>query len=931
MEKISPRYRNAFWLSLSVANAICVFVFDLYTPLGVADGVLYLTVVWFSYQLSSKRIIFTTAILCSALTIIGALFSPPGIVFESWLIVFFNRLISLVAVWSSTLCCVWLLKSHLEQEQLKISLESQIEERTRTLSVANEALRTEIEERQHISAERDRFFNGSIDLMCVVSLDGFFLRVNPAFERTLRFSTDELLRRPFLEFVHPDDREATTNEIKSLSQGVNCENFENRYLCRDGSYRWLEWSCPAPNPHESVLYAVAKDVTQRKLMQEKFKLLFEASPSALVMIDQTQKIVLVNSQAAKLFGYAAEELRGQALEIVIPERFRVPHPKFVADFLTAPQSRAMGTGRDLWGLKKNGTEFPLEIGLSPVELDDGVYVLASVLDITERLHALENIEKAKEVAEAANCAKSEFLANMSHEIRTPMNAVIGMTELVLDTELSPDQRDYLSMVQDAGESLMTIINDILDFSKIEAGKVDIEVIDFALWNVVGDTMRSLAFRAHSKGLEFAYHITQDIPEKIMGDPVRLRQVIVNLVGNAIKFTEQGEILLDISCIQQKTKGVCLRFAVTDTGMGISADKQQLIFDAFSQADTTTTRRFGGTGLGLAISSRLVSLMGGTLEVKSEVGHGSTFSFELWFSLSNSPGVPGIHVRPARLLGIEALIVDDNATNRRILEEMVRSWGMQPLLASLASEALQLLHQRVSAGKKIPLLLTDVHMPDMDGLMLVDQIRRTSSLSDMQIIVLSSGDRMSEVERCKQLAVASYLAKPILQSELLTAIEDALALGQHVSIQTAEKPEDPIRQVTPLRILLAEDGLINQKLAVTLLEKWGHHVTIANDGQAAVHAYERQPFDLILMDVQMPDMDGFEATACIRTMEQNSSRHIPIIAMTARAMKGDRERCLESGMDGYVSKPIRQRDLYQAIAPYFVASSTTETKKSTVEF
>jgi CheY-like chemotaxis protein/HPt (histidine-containing phosphotransfer) domain-containing protein len=467
---------------------------------------------------------------------------------------------------------------------------------------------------------------------------------------------------------------------------------------------------------------------------------------------------------------------------------------------------------------------------------------------------------------------------------------------------------------------MTIINDILDFSKIEAGRLEIEAVDFALWDMVGDTMKSLALRAHSKGLELAYHIDQEIPEMLVGDPIRLRQIIINLVGNAIKFTERGEVLVDVSCVAQNEGGLRLRFSVTDTGIGVSPDKQRLIFDAFSQADNSITRRFGGTGLGLSISSRLVSLMGGELELQSEEEHGSTFSFALWFARSEFRAAPSIHVQPDLLRNKDVLIVDDNATNRRILEEMVRSWGMHPLLAFSASDALQQLHQRANSGKPIPLLLTDVHMPEMDGLTLVEQIRGISQYSHLPVIVLSSGDRRIESDRCTRLAVKAHLTKPVKQSELLTAIEDALSPVRPAIDPHSKETATIVSEIAPLRVLLAEDGFTNQKLATALLTKWGHQVTVASNGREAVQAYQSRTFDLVLMDVQMPEMDGFEATAAIRALEKNTNRHIPIVAMTARAMQGDREHCLAAGMDGYVAKPIRQRDLYQEIVRFFAATA-----------
>ncbi len=738
----------------------------------------------------------------------------------------------------------------------------------------------------------------------------------------------------FKKQLHPEDYDRTFAAVDAHLQQRIPFDVEYRLRLKSGEYRWFRARGQAlwdDSGRATRMAGSITDITDRHLARERLQGAIDASPTALVKINQSRQLTLVNTQAARLFGYAPGELLGKEIEVLIPERFHAQHPANVNSFFANRATRQMGAGRDLWGRKKDGTEFPVEVGLSPLELEGETFVLAGIVDITERRRALDTISQAKEAAEASNRAKSEFLANMSHEIRTPMNAVIGMTELVLDTQLTASQREYLTMVLQGGESLMTIINDILDFSKIESGKIAIEAIDFAIWDLLGDTMKSLSLRAHSKGLELAYQISQEIPEMLVGDPIRLRQILINLVGNAIKFTEQGEVVVNVSCTEQNENGVELQFAISDTGMGIPSDKQTLIFDAFSQADSSITRRFGGTGLGLAISSRLASLMGGELVVHSEVGRGSTFSFSLWFARSQIQADSSIHVQPDLLRDKVVMIVDDNATNRRILDEMVRSWGMIPLLAFSAADALQQLHQRASAGKPVPLLLTDVHMPEMDGLSLVEQLRGIQQYAQLPVIVLSSGDFRVEAERSARLAVAAHLTKPVRQSELLTSIENALSNGHETHDRLAGKSETPPAQMTPLKILLAEDGLTNQKLATALLHKWGHQVTVASNGREALHAYQSQPFDLVLMDVQMPEMDGLEATAAIRALEEGTPKHIPIVAMTARAMKGDRERCLNAGMDGYVAKPIRQRDLYQAIAAHFAPTAPGPAAPLTVDW
>ncbi len=749
---------------------------------------------------------------------------------------------------------------------------------------------------------------------------GRFLRVSRGLAKRFKLSDPQAAvgKTDFDFFTAEHARQSLADEQELIKSQEPVIDKEERETWPDGRRTWVATSkFPLRNENGHVVgtFGISRDITERKLADERFRLVVESSLNALLMTDQDGKIVLLNSQAEKLFGYPREEMLGLPIEQLVPSAFSTSNRMIRATNENILDEQGVRVGRDLQAVRKDGSLVEVEIGFSPLETEDGMFALASVIDITTRKSLENSLRAAKGAAEANSRAKSDFLANMSHEIRTPMNAIIGMTELVLGSELVASQREYLTMVLESGESLLAIINEILDFSKIEAGKMKLELVDFDIWDVVGDAAKSLALRAHSKGLELAYHIDHAIPAMLVGDPVRLRQVIVNLVGNSIKFTEQGEIVVDVSCVDRNENGLLLCFAVTDTGIGIPTEKQKLIFDAFTQADSSTTRRFGGTGLGLAISSRLVSLFGGTLELQSEVGKGSTFSFTIWLGKSTQVPVSRMPLRPDFLQGTQALIVDDNATNRRIVQEMVISWGMVPIIASSGSEALQELE---SSANSIAIVLTDMHMPEMDGLMLVEQIRRNPLFQYLPVVVLSSGDQGGGSEQWEAFGVAIRLMKPVKQSDLLTAIENSMSSGKRVAEQVLEKTKDDLPPIPSLRILLAEDGLTNQKLAVALLKKWGHAVTVANDGREAVHFYETEPFDLILMDVQMPDMDGLEATACIRTLELKLERHIPIIAMTARAMKGDREQCLQSGMDGYVSKPVRQRELYLAIASYFAS-------------
>jgi two-component system, sensor histidine kinase and response regulator len=530
------------------------------------------------------------------------------------------------------------------------------------------------------------------------------------------------------------------------------------------------------------------------------------------------------------------------------------------------------------------------------------------LRVQQRTSQLErtnaDLAQAKEAAEAASRAKSAFLANISHEVRTPMNAVLGMTELLLDTPVSPQQRDYLTTLHDSGESLLSILNDILDFSKIEAGKLVLECAAFDLPETVGDTMQSLGQRAHGKGLELAYHIREDVPVVVVGDRARLRQVLVNLVGNGIKFTDYGEVVLDVTRESATDREAVLHFAVRDTGIGIPADKRALIFGAFEQADNTTTRRYGGTGLGLAISSRLTDLMDGRIWLDSEVGRGSTFHFTAKFGIA-AESATAARLLPVTLRGTRILAVEDHATNRRILEEMLRNMGTEPTVVSLAADALERLRQAQRSGQPYRVVLTGLQMPGIDGFALATEIKQDPALAQTLVIMLSSVGPPAEGVGWEQAGIAAYLVKPIKQSELL------VTLMRLLKVTAPEADPAPIGQpvrIRPLRILLAEDSVINQRLAVSVLHKSGHVVSVVGHGKAAIEAWAARDFDLILMDVQMPEMDGLAATLEIRAREKSTGRHIPIIAMTAHALKGDRERCLEAGMDDYLSKPIRVQQL-----------------------
>ncbi|MGA2813581.1 MAG: response regulator [Candidatus Acidiferrum sp.] len=796
----------------------------------------------------------------------------------------------------------------------------------------------------YIAFSRDALFKSirAMELVILTSITAVMLLATLLFAgvvahvikpiRTLTRAADRLGQEGHARFSELSI--ASNDEIGSLTAAFNRMAGEIHAQHETLESRVLERTRELTGANDKL----AEEVADRKRAEETVResgelilLLLNSAPEAIYGIDVQGRCTFCNPSCLRLLGYREpRELLEKNMHAAAHHTRADGRPYPVEE---CPIFEAFRSGCEshveaevLW--RADGTSFPVEYWSRP--LHRGTETIGSVVtfvDITERRESEQALRNAKAAAEAANEAKSLFLATMSHEIRTPMNGILGMTELMLDTELSSEQRENLDMVRLSAESLLTVINDILDFSKIEAGKLDIESIPFDLRESLGATMKALGFRAHQKGLKLIYEVHPDVPEALIGDPGRVRQVVVNLVGNALKFTPRGEILLSVTRESETAGGIYLHFALKDTGIGIPADKQREIFEPFSQADGSMARKFGGTGLGLAICTRLIALMRGRMWLQSKVGEGSTFHFALPVEVQTAPQPSSVLLEPEELHGLPALIVDDNLTNRGVLEGLLLRWGMKPVSVASGDAALRVLAATSDGGGSFPLILLDGQMPEMDGFALARKIRDDPRFAASSMMMLTSAGRSGDAALCRELGISAYLVKPVRQRELLDAI------CHFLKKQSGEKPAQLVTRHAMrelrnrVRILLAEDNAVNQVLAVRLLEKRGYTVAVAGDGQLALEALAKDSFDLVLMDIQMPCVDGFEATARIREQEKQTGKHLPIVAMTAHALKSDEEKCLAHGMDGYVSKPIRSNELMATIERVLSAARSTASRDS----
>jgi PAS domain S-box-containing protein len=799
-----------------------------------------------------------------------------------------------------------------ELQEARESLENRVTERTLEME-GQIAQRFRAErELQERTAFLDTLIVRNPNPVLVIDQEARITLSNPAFGTLFGYSQEESAGRHLYDLVAPSgERE----DILASLRGLVYPNMRQRRVQRkhkNGQLLDLDLQVVALDmknrPQEFLILYL--DITQRlksekalRESEELFRTLSRSAPIGIYVADDQGRNEYMNERLLEMMGMTAEEATGLGWR-------RSIHPDDVervyAGFQTAVRAQSFFTASYRM-ITNSGRTVQVEGLARPISSSDGLSkrYIGVVMDVSERYEAAERLSQAVAAAEAANVAKSEFLANMSHEIRTPMNGILGMTELTLDTELTAEQRDYLSMVKNSAEALLGIVDDILDFSKIDAGKLELECVPFSLLDCLENALQPLAVRAQNKGLEMSWSLAAEVPEWVKGDAIRLRQVLLNLVGNAIKFTKSGGVTVRVGQQNSAEQQDTLHFSVSDTGIGIPPEKHRVIFDSFSQADATTTREFGGTGLGLSISARLVQLMGGEIEVASAVGRGSTFSFRVSLPAVAPPALATTLILP-ELAGKRVLVVDDNDVNLQLLGRLLSQLGMVPELADSGPRALELFAHSLREGPPFSAILMDCNMPEMNGYECAEKIRALEGSHNVAMVMLSSGRAAENRERTLSLKISRYLTRPVRRETLHRAILEALQVPGRLLHHAQKNPAG--RAKTAMRLLLVEDNPVNQQLALRLLERMGHAVGLAVNGKQATEMVERDSFDLVLMDIQMPVMGGLEATRIIRTSKNPRVQRLPIVAMTANAMAGDAEKYLEAGMDGYISKPIRKEML-----------------------
>jgi PAS domain S-box-containing protein len=793
-------------------------------------------------------------------------------------------------------------------------------------------IQTEIPEDKRLLKEKEqndtiplnletKLIQSSVDGIVAVDEKGNVLLFSKGAERLWGYTWEEVVNKIHIEELYPPGlaRDANMRLMEPEPDGPGrLVDYETEILNKQGKRVPVRISGSLLQDEGSRVRSVGyfHDMTSEKKIldqlvesEEKYRSILETIEDGYCEIDLEGNLTFFNKSFCRILGYSEDELMGMNLrEFSDEEEAQKAYEGFNKVFTTGVHAKGFE-----WGMnRKDGSKIYVASSISLIKGSEGEIVgfQGITRDITEHKLRGEVLKRAKEEAESANIAKSEFLANMSHEIRTPMNGIIGMTELALGSTLTREQREYLQMVKMSADSLLALLNSVLDLAKIESRKIELDEIDFDLRTTVENAVQTIAVKAGEKGLELTCRIRPEVPTALVGDPSRLRQILINLLGNAVKFTHKGDVSLDVRIETEDDSSVLLHFIVSDTGIGIPPDKLDDVFESFQQADGSITREYEGTGLGLTISKELVELMGGGIWVESALGKGSSFHFTARFMLSDMEVTDSLSVKDQDISGLRVLIVDDNATNRLVFHEMTSLWGLEPTEVASGEHAVAELERAHHAGRPYKLILLDLQMPELDGFEVAKRIRENPIGSDLEILMLTSLGLKGDTERCKEVGIGVYLVKPVKQAELLDGI--MLALGRPRTEKSPVITRHTIQDIRRrLKILLAEDNIVNQKLALKMLEKRGHHVTMVSNGQEALDTLKTDRFDLVLMDVQMPQMDGLEATKRVRDSEREEE-HIPIIAMTAHAMKGDREMCLSAGMDDYVSKPIKADELFSVI-------------------